>query len=108
MLEARAHGAIFFGEIERGLMLEEKVLDEWAGARAIQAELAAGQNGGPAARQQPAGGAEGIWARKQETQQFVPEDVQGEVEFTGGLKYVERFQRRAERVEEGVEDQGQL
>lgn len=49
-----------------------------------------------------------MWARQAE--EHVPEDVQGEIEFTGGLKYVERFQTRgmeqlgAEYVE-GVEQQ---
>lgn len=35
-LEAQAHGATFFGEVEKQLRVEEKVLDEWKNARAIQ------------------------------------------------------------------------
>lgn len=106
-LEARAHGAIFFGEIERGLQVDEKVLDGWANGRAIQDAIAASKGGAGAAPISIAS-AEGIWARQAD--EHVPEDVQGEIEFTGGLKYVERFQTRgldqeqlgAEEVE-GVE-----
>lgn len=110
-MEARAHGAIFFGEVERGLMLEEKVLDEWVQGREVQEAFAAGGRAGAAPPSTAVqSGGEGIWARQAE--EHVPEDVQGEIEFTGGVAYVERFQTRGQEEEEegqfGVEvEQGE-
>lgn len=104
--EARAHGAVFFGEIQRGLHVEEQVLDGWANAREIQDQIAAATKGqgGPAAgaiRPGAPSTSEGIWARGEAV---VEEDVQGEIEFTGGLNYVERFATRGEAAgEDAVE-----
>ncbi|GAA6058504.1 hypothetical protein JCM10212_006943 [Sporobolomyces blumeae] len=46
-LEAEAFGAVLFGEIERGVTVEEKVLDEWVRAKEIQDAFAV--QGGPGA-----------------------------------------------------------
>lgn len=103
MLEAKAHGARFFSEIDRGLLVEERALDQWSNAREIQEAIAAKRPGGGAAVGIPLGlGAEGIEEAVVEL---------GEVEFTGGLAYVERFRNRAAMIAEreagGVEDAGE-
>ncbi|KAL8284150.1 hypothetical protein RQP46_004899 [Phenoliferia psychrophenolica] len=93
-LEARAHGAVFFGEIQRGILVEERVLDQWASAREIQEQIAAKRPG----QATLAAGAVGV----------TPVDVadgllagaMGAPEFTGGEAYVERFQNRAELMAE--------
>lgn len=94
-LEAEAHGAEFFGEIQRGIQVEERVLDEWVGAREIQDRIAAtkGKGGGKAiaggaAAAAVGAGDKGMWAAKEQELSGV---VGGVVEFTGGVKYVERF-----------------
>lgn len=112
-LEARAHGAVFFGEVERGLAVEERVLDTWVNAREVQDRIAAGGRGGAAVVNAAASAAataasanasasavpvEGMWAtmRQHGAGSHVPEDVQGEIEFTGGLSYLERFAHRGQ------------
>lgn len=99
MLEAKAHGAVFFGEIERGLMVEERVLDEWVNAKAIQDRIASGQTSGPAVSgptspPPPSSSArsDGLFSGNSSfAGMILPEQTQGEVEFTGGEAYAKRF-----------------
>lgn len=91
-LEARAHGAVFFGEIQRGITVEDRVLDQWTAAREIQEQIAAKR---PGSANLAAAAAS-----------VVPADVGDalepahQLEFTGGEAYVERFQNRAELLAE--------
>ena len=104
-LEAQAFGATFFGEIERGVQVEERVLDEWVDARAIQDEFAAANAAGgaaaasasaasssAAAQQAQALSAIGgvTWVAPPARSAATPID-DGEGTFTGGLGYVEHF-----------------
>jgi hypothetical protein len=79
------------------------VLDEWKDGREIQDRIAATKGqGGP--RPMAGAGGEGIWASREV--EHVEEDVGGEVEFTGGVAYVERFASRGQQevAAEGDED----
>lgn len=104
-LEAQAFGATFFGEIQRGVQVEERVLDEWVDARAIQDEFAAANAAGgaaaasasaasssAAAQQAQALSAIGgvTWVAPPARSAATPID-DGEGAFTGGLGYVEHF-----------------
>ncbi|KAM0756552.1 hypothetical protein T439DRAFT_321257, partial [Meredithblackwellia eburnea MCA 4105] len=116
--EAEAHGAVFFTEIERGVRMENKVLDEWKGAREIQMDFLAGRGaGGPGV-----GGAFGRadLAGTDDAKTMVV-DLGGssgevEVEFTAGRAYEDRMRRRAELlaerervgIEEEVEDEKEV
>lgn len=107
-MEARAHGAVFFGPVEQGLQVEERVLDQWVNARAIQDQIASGAVGGArgspvAPTAAPQTSSEGMWgnisgsASGSASSHHVPEDVQGEIEFTGGSAYMQRFASRLGR-----------
>lgn len=102
-LQAEAHGATFFGEVQRGLQVEERVLDEWRNAREVQAQFVAAsgrggkQVGGAAAAAAGVAGDKGMWAAKEADVSGV---VGGEVEFTGGVAYVQRFNQVGLPVEE--------
>lgn len=112
-LEAQAFGATFFGEVERAVQVEERVLDEWVDARAIQDEFAAanaaGGAGAAAAAASSSASAASANAQAQALAQLggvtwvAPpartaasslaasnaDDADGS--FTGGLRYVEQF-----------------
>lgn len=96
-LQAEAHGAVFFGEIQRGVQVEERVLDGWSRAREIQEQIAASRGSG-----QVAPGADvGMWARTEGVEEQAVAPELGEVEFTGGVSYVDRFTNRGvEELEE--------
>ncbi|GAA5861402.1 hypothetical protein JCM3774_000237 [Rhodotorula dairenensis] len=110
-LEAQAFGATFFGEIERGVQVEERVLDEWVDARAIQDEFAAANAGGGAAAAAASAAASASSAQAQ-AQAFSSAiggvawvappartaatslaalNDDSDATFTGGLDYVEHF-----------------
>ncbi|GAA5855128.1 hypothetical protein JCM8547_002392 [Rhodosporidiobolus lusitaniae] len=95
-LQAQSFGATFFGELDKTLAVEERVLDEWVNAREIQNSLAAGTGGsaGAAAAAMNAGvqAESGHWAPRE----FRPAHVLGEDEsvFTGGVEYRQAFEAR--------------
>jgi small subunit ribosomal protein S23 len=108
-LQAQSHGATFFSEIDRAVLVEGRVLDGWSRAKEIQAEIAAskGQGGRPGAPAPTAAPApSSIFTKPGETTDSEVMEL-GEVEFTGGVEYVTRFARRGledEQVEEESED----
>lgn len=86
-LEAKAHGAVFFGEIERSLRLEERALDEWTKGREIQEKIAASR---PAVAGAP-GADLGFLGTGQGVVGEVEVEAAGVEAFTGGVDYVQRF-----------------
>lgn len=104
-LQAEAHGAIFYGEIQKGINLEEKVLDEWINAREINAAIQA--------KQAERGGSGGIVlsgiSAASETVKAMSED-QYALEnaavgtYTGGVDFVARFANRNRAVVEEQQD----
>ncbi|GJN92073.1 hypothetical protein Rhopal_005101-T1 [Rhodotorula paludigena] len=93
-LEAQSFGARFFGEIERSTDVEDRVLDEWANARAIQDALAAATPGAPAAASvaTPTQGAAGPWAPAEAAPAFgAAAGDDASTVFTGGVEYLGRF-----------------
>ncbi|KAK4705805.1 small subunit ribosomal protein S23, partial [Phenoliferia sp. Uapishka_3] len=90
-LEARAHGAVFYGEIQRGVAVEERILDQWGSAREIEEQIKAKRPG--------TGGvslsAVSIGGSLIDAGEGLVEAAGLQVEFTGGEAYVERFQNRA-------------
>ncbi|GAA6051904.1 hypothetical protein JCM3770_006567 [Rhodotorula araucariae] len=100
-LEAQAHGAVFFGAIDRALAVEDRVLDEWAHARAIQDGFAAnaGRGAAPQASASATAAAAGQsaqgspWAPAEARPAFGAED---ESLFSGGVEYLGRFARTGE------------
>ncbi|GAA6002615.1 hypothetical protein JCM10207_007594 [Rhodosporidiobolus poonsookiae] len=101
-LEAQSFGAVFFGEIDRTLAVEERVLDEWVGAREIQNAMASA--GGPGAVGKPQAtvqGVSGTWAPAEAR----PASVLGtedESLFSGGVEYLQAFARQGGAVAGGV------
>jgi hypothetical protein len=101
-LQAESFGAVFFGEIERSVLVEEKVLDEWKNAKEIQNSFATNttQQGGNGQQQQQqqGGGLMGV-------ESFSPvegrpaqlgslkgnNNHEGEAVFTGGIEYLKQF-----------------
>ncbi|BGP36321.1 mitochondrial ribosomal small subunit component [Rhodotorula kratochvilovae] len=103
-LEAQAHGAVFFGALDRALAVEDRVLDEWSQARAIQDGFAASAaNRGAAAAPQAAVAAQGaegsVWAPAEARPAFGAED---ESLFSGGVEYLGRFARTGDEVRSGA------
>ncbi|KAI5477063.1 mitochondrial ribosomal protein subunit Rsm25 [Pseudohyphozyma bogoriensis] len=87
VLEAQAHGAIFFTEIQHGLDLEEKALDQWINAEAIRDQFASAAPGGATVSVGGIASFEGL----------VPEEAVRSAEtdeFSGGRAYLERFAQR--------------
>ncbi|GAA6024601.1 hypothetical protein JCM11491_006041 [Sporobolomyces phaffii] len=93
-LQAEAHGAVFFGEIERAVAVEENVLDEWVNAKDV-AERFAVQGGGR-------GGAQGVAPSATAAGEWTPVEGrpaqlgggatdEGQAEFTGGVEYLRQF-----------------
>lgn len=105
-LQAEAHGAKFYGEIQKGINLEEKVLDEWINAREINATIQAaqaerGQSGGIAS-QINTGRASIFDAAAVVAEEEVAETLVDS--YSGGLNLVERFaNRNSVESEEGIE-----
>ncbi|GAA5901671.1 hypothetical protein JCM8208_001572 [Rhodotorula glutinis] len=97
-LEAQSHGAHFFGELDRALAVEERVLDEWSRAREIQEGLAAaGRNGGQQGQAQQQQVAQGVaapqgsvWAPAEARPAFGAAH-DDESLFSGGVEYLGRF-----------------
>ncbi|GAA5888728.1 hypothetical protein JCM6882_002829 [Rhodosporidiobolus microsporus] len=97
--QATAFGAHFFGEIDRALAMEEKVLDQWENAREVQAQLQAGTTG-------PAGAPAGVGAPVVKTVEgaWAPVEARpahlwgGEEEslFSGGVEYLQAFAKSPE------------
>lgn len=83
------------------MQVEERVLDEWSRAREIQEQIAASRPG-----QAAPGSDAGMWAKADGVVEEVLEPELGEVEFTGGVSYVNRFTNRGveELEEEGLEE----
>ncbi|GAA5877299.1 hypothetical protein JCM16303_006235 [Sporobolomyces ruberrimus] len=108
-LQAQAYGAVFFGEIERNVLVEEKVLDEWVRAKEIQDQFAVsggGNRGGQSAA------AAASTASLSSLVDFSPVEGRpaqlgggggstGEAVFTGGVEYLKQF-RRASGVQGGA------
>lgn len=103
-MEAKSHGAIFFGEIERGLRVEERILDEWKYARDVQNKIAAsrpGMNIGNSSSSNSNSpdvsflGGTGLMIESEKIED-------SKVEFTGGINYVQRFNDMMETFEEEV------
>ncbi|SGY37695.1 BQ5605_C003g01863 [Microbotryum silenes-dioicae] len=111
--EARAHGAYFFGEVERGLVSEERALDEWKDAKEIQAQLLEGESIGaklgPGGGSAPMTGASSLSSSLTSTSTSVEggmpwgdatrsnrveEEPTHTYELTGGERYLERFEER--------------
>ncbi|GAA5827176.1 hypothetical protein JCM11251_001154 [Rhodosporidiobolus azoricus] len=91
--QASSFGAIFFGEIEKTVAVEEKILDQWVGAREVQARFAAGTGaaaGAAAAGPVAVQGVEGVWAPAEARPAHV---LGGEEEslFSGGVEYLQAF-----------------
>ncbi|BGP12342.1 hypothetical protein JCM10213_002878 [Rhodosporidiobolus nylandii] len=107
MLQAQSHGALFFGELDKTLALEEKVLDEWKDARAVQNSFASA-SGGTGAVANPAVGVSaesGVWAPVESRPAHL---LGGEDEslFTGGVEYLQAFAKQGEAVR-GAVSQGE-
>ncbi|GAA5982256.1 hypothetical protein JCM11641_006241 [Rhodosporidiobolus odoratus] len=106
LLQAQSHGGIFFGELDRTLAIEERVLDEWVDAREIQNSFASA--GGPGAVGQPAMGVKaesGMWAPLESR----PAHLLGredESVFSGGVEYLQAFARKGEAIS-GAVSQGE-
>ncbi|GAA5922773.1 mitochondrial 37S ribosomal protein mS23 RSM25 [Sporobolomyces koalae] len=96
-LQAQSHGAVFFGEIDKSVLVEERVLDEWVRAKEIQDEFAAsgGANRGQPAAQPTAATTPIAWApvESRPAQLGGSNAVQGEAVFTGGVEYLNQFER---------------
>ncbi|GAA5862426.1 hypothetical protein JCM1840_004177 [Sporobolomyces johnsonii] len=96
-LEAQSFGAVFFGEIERGVLVEEKVLDQWVRAREIQDAFAV--SGGKGAVRQPAATVatqgQGVWSPAESRPAHLG-GVELDTKFTGGVEYIEAFARTGE------------
>ncbi|GAA5958566.1 hypothetical protein JCM21900_003981 [Sporobolomyces salmonicolor] len=110
-LEAQSFGAIFFGEIERGVLVEEKVLDQWVRAREIQDAFAI--SGGQGAVRQPAATAQalGMWAPEESSPAHLGGNgvVEADTKFTGGIEYIEAFARTREATQGAVrQEDGKL
>ncbi|GAA5981473.1 hypothetical protein JCM10908_004119 [Rhodotorula pacifica] len=127
-LEAQSFGATFFGEIERAVQVEERVLDEWVDARAIQDEFAAANAAGAAAGAAAASASSSAAAAATAQAQALNgggvtwlappaktaatslaasnEDFEGT--FTGGLGYVEQFSAASATVGGAAEVQQEV
>ncbi|GAA5837322.1 hypothetical protein JCM9279_005653 [Rhodotorula babjevae] len=98
-LEAQAHGATLFGALERAVAVEERVLDEWSGARGIQEGFAAARGGAgqgaQQAQQQVAPGVAApqgsVWAPAEARPAFGGGEAHDESLFSGGVEYLGRF-----------------
>lgn len=106
-LQAQAHGATFFGEIERSVLVEEKVLDEWVRAKEIQDGYAV--QGGAGAQQQQSlqpstltVGSEWMPVEGRPAQlgsTRAGQVSEGEAKFTGGRDYLNEFTRQTVPVQ---------
>ncbi|SCV67964.1 BQ2448_85 [Microbotryum intermedium] len=105
--EARAHGAHFFGEVERGLVSEERALDEWKDAKTIQEQLLAqasarGRGGNAAVAAASASSSATTVDNRAERMPWsgavgfnrIEEQPNSKYELTGGDRYLERFEAR--------------
>ena len=107
-LEAHAHGATFFGALDRAVAVEERVLDEWHRAREIQEGFAAARGGAQGQQQQVAQGVAApqasVWAPAEARPAFggggAPGQNDDESLFSGGVEYLGRF--AGARVQEGT------
>lgn len=98
-LQAASFGAVFFGELDKTLAVEERVLDEWVGAREIQNSFAAGTGGAASSAAVPVGGA----AVLAESGQWAPAEMrpahgigaEDESLFSGGVEYLQAVRRRS-------------
>ncbi|GAA5899340.1 mitochondrial 37S ribosomal protein mS23 RSM25 [Sporobolomyces salmoneus] len=98
-LQAQAHGATFFGEIERSVLVEEKVLDGWVRAKEVQDGFAVSGGAGQQSQQQQSAlsvmadwsPVEGRPAQLGSTSAGLNE---GEAVFTGGREYLQQFDQR--------------
>ncbi|KAK4052866.1 mitochondrial ribosomal small subunit component [Microbotryomycetes sp. JL221] len=99
MLEASSHGAQFRSEIQRGIALEDKVLDEWVNYREIQDRITAGSNSGGAML-----GPVAPVSNSNIGDLFVPPEAaesiaangQSNASFTGGANYLKQFRERTQ------------
>ncbi|KAK4055083.1 mitochondrial ribosomal small subunit component [Microbotryomycetes sp. JL201] len=95
-LEAAAHGAEFLGEIERGVTVEERVLDEWARGREILDRIAASQAAGVGAVSATVGDSSALPFSIDVDTSRLPASAP-QVEFTGGSRYLERFREQQQQ-----------
>ncbi|GAA6038659.1 hypothetical protein JCM8097_009470 [Rhodosporidiobolus ruineniae] len=98
LLQAQSHGGLFFGEIDRVLAVEEKVLDEWTHAREIQNSFASARGGQAAAAvasQAVVSGEQGKWAPV-ETRPAHVLGTEDESLFSGGVEYLQAFAKQGE------------
>ena len=110
-LEAVSHGTIFFGEIQKGILVEEKVLDEWIDSREIERQLqsasTANRGGVPMMTATPSSaGKADFWDANEKVKEMSPSQVQ--LEFTGGMAYVNRFAHRGQGFESQEVDEESL
>ncbi|GAA5949734.1 hypothetical protein JCM3765_007667 [Sporobolomyces pararoseus] len=99
-LQAQSFGAKFFGEIERSVLVEEKVLDEWVNAKEIQDGFAIQGGQGVGQQQQPTTTTSmsdwiPVEGRPAQLGSTSSSSVgEGEKVFTGGKEYLNQFKSR--------------
>lgn len=105
MLEATCHGAVFFGEVQKGILVEERVLDEWVHAREVESRIQSklaetGRSSTPSTPISTSAGSPTFWQEMGE-KEVQPEAAAPTQEmFTGGEEYVRRFADRHQTSDE--------
>ena len=107
-LEAVSHGMIYFGEIQKGILVEERVLDEWINAREVERQLASAstaQRGAPVSAAIPSSAGSPTFWTGANAEVLETSPSRAPLEFTGGMAYVSRFAERSQGFEPQREDE---